>query len=332
MPGGRLTFLAPHQRAPTGGVYTISQFALQLAGEAEVTLAVGKGPLCELAGVRVIAARELVAEELPDADVLIGGLAQGNVDGVLELPRRLGTPVFMFQGYGRPGNPAVREALSRKVRVLTIADYLTDEARRAGCAVEPVAVGLDRQVFAPGPAAETRAPSVAMITHGLDWKGSDDGIDALQRVRAACPEAEILFFGEPRDDLPGRFVEGLSGRRDRIADLLRRVAVLVLPSWEEGLGLPGIEALACGAALATTDTQGGRDYAHHMETALVSPPRDPAALARNVTRLLRDRGLRGALAAAGRRRVLERYPPWSEAAVGFREAVERLTGSAIGDR
>ena len=68
--------------------------------------------------------------------------------------------------------------------------------------------------------------------------------------------------------------------------MLREAAVLVLPSWEEGLGLPGIEALACGAALASTDTKGGRDYALAGETApahSTAPPRparrqrDPAA-------------------------------------------------------
>ena len=51
--------------------------------------------------------------------------------------------------------------------------------------------------------------------------------------------------------------------------------MLVLPSWEEGLGLPGIEALACGAALARTDTKGGRDIALDGETALVTPPAAP---------------------------------------------------------
>ena len=332
MAGDRFSFLTPHQRASTGGVYTISQFARHLAAEAEVNLVVTKGPLRELPGVRVIRGDGLDPECLPEAEVLVSGLAQRPVDDVLALPERVGVPVFVFQGYGRPGNHAVREALTRRVSVLPIAEFLAEDARSAGCAVAPIAVGLDRELFHPGPAAETRAPLVAMITHGVDWKGTDDGIVALRRVRAECPTAEIVFFGVPHDDLPGRFIDGLSGRRDRIADLLRQVAVFVLPSWEEGLGLPGIEALACGAALASTDTKGGRDYARDMETALVSSPRDPAALGRNVVRLLRDHELRGALAAEGQRLVLSLYPPWPEAAVRFRAAVERLTGVGRGVR
>jgi glycosyltransferase involved in cell wall biosynthesis len=106
--------------------------------------------------------------------------------------------------------------------------------------------------------------------------------------------------------------------------VLRRAAVLVLPSWEEGLGLPGIEALACGAALATTDTKGGRDYALDGETALVSPPRDPKLLADNVIRLLREPRLRARLTLRGREQVLETYPPWPQATAEFARALDSL--------
>ena len=79
-------------------------------------------------------------------------------------------------------------------------------------------------------------------------------------------------------------------------ELLRRLyndaAVFLATSWTEGWGLPGCEALLCGCALAATEVGGHLEYAHHNETALLSPPRDPAALARNVTELLRHPALR----------------------------------------
>ena len=65
-------------------------------------------------------------------------------------------------------------------------------------------------------------------------------------------------------------------------------------------------------------------------TALVSPPRHPAGLARNVVRLLRDRELRGSLASAGQRFVLDHYPAWPQAAFRFRRAVERLAAMPDG--
>jgi glycosyltransferase involved in cell wall biosynthesis len=56
-----------------------------------------------------------------------------------------------------------------------------------------------------------------------------------------------------------------------------------------------------GAALAATDIGGHREYALHESTALLSPPKDPHALAANLLRLVQDRELRLRLAAAGNR-------------------------------
>ena len=106
--------------------------------------------------------------------------------------------------------------------------------------------------------------------------------------------------------------------------MLREVKVLVLPSWEEGLGLPGIEALACGAALASTDTKGGRDYALPGETALVTPPHEPELLADSVIRLLREPELSARLTMHGRKHVLATYPPWPQATAHFGQAIARL--------
>jgi glycosyltransferase involved in cell wall biosynthesis len=142
-------------------------------------------------------------------------------------------------------------------------------------------------------------------------------------VREAVPDAQLRLFGPaPPRALAAAYLGPLE--RPAVGALLREAAVLVCPSWEEGLGLPGIEALACGAALATTDSRGSRDYAHHERTALVSAPRAPAELADNVVRLLRDAGLRGRLASAGGELVRRRYPPWPDAAGGFVAAVEEV--------
>ena len=88
--------------------------------------------------------------------------------------------------------------------------------------------------------------------------------------------------------------------------------------------MPGMEALACGAALATTDTRGSRDYALDGDTALVSPPRATEQLAENILRLLEDPDLRGRLARSGRQLVHERFPPWAEAATRFAGAVDEV--------
>jgi glycosyltransferase involved in cell wall biosynthesis len=66
-----------------------------------------------------------------------------------------------------------------------------------------------------------------------------------------------------------------------------------------------MEAMACGAALITTDTGGSRDYALDGETAFVSPPRQPEQLADNLTRVLNDEVLRNRLAENGCQKIRE---------------------------
>jgi hypothetical protein len=320
------TLIVPHQRQASGGVYVIEQLARHLAGAMQINLAVRKGPTRPLPGVRVLRAPHLTAEELPDAEVVIGGLAQPDPDRVLAMPPRKGTPLLFFQGYGTPENPRVIRMLERRPRVLAVSRFLLERARGHGCEAKLIRPGLERSLFRPGPPNEQRAPVIAMMTHATDWKATDDGLAALTRVRSAVPEAQLKLFGGVEPAIPCTFLGRLS--LTEVAELLREAAVLVLPSWEEGLGLPGIEALACGAALASTDTKGGRDYALAGQTALLTPPHEPELLADSVIRLLRDRALRARLARRGQAHVLATYPSWPEAAASFRLAVATLLRSA----
>ncbi|MEK6530256.1 MAG: glycosyltransferase, partial [candidate division NC10 bacterium] len=69
--------------------------------------------------------------------------------------------------------------------------------------------------------------------------------------------------------------------------------------WDEGLGMPSMEAMACGAALVTYDNGGSRDYALDGQTALVARRRDVAHLAERLELAVCDPGLRAKLAREG---------------------------------
>lgn len=304
----------------------IESLARELARSTTVNLAVRKGPTRPIAGVNVLPAPGLRAELLPDAEVVIGGLAQPDPELVLELPGSKGVPLFFFQGYGTPGNPRVTSMLERRPHVLAVSSFLLDRARGHGCEAELVRPGLERSTFRAGPPVSDRRSVVTMMTHATDWKATEDGLAALERVRAAVPDVELRLFGAVEPDVPCTFLGRLS--LQAIGDLLREASVLVLPSWEEGLGLPGIEALACGAALASTDTKGGRDYALPGETALVTPPREPELLADSAIRLLREPEMSGRLARRGQEHVLATYPPWPEATARFANALSSLLSRA----
>jgi glycosyltransferase involved in cell wall biosynthesis len=63
--------------------------------------------------------------------------------------------------------------------------------------------------------------------------------------------------------------------------------------------LPPAEAMCCGSALVCTDIGGHREYAIPGQTALLSAPKSPSELARNIRRLLEDPIQRAELALRG---------------------------------
>jgi len=89
--------------------------------------------------------------------------------------------------------------------------------------------------------------------------------------------------------------------------LLDRLDVVALPSWTEGLPLTVLEAMAHARPVVATPVGGTPEVVVDGETGLLVPPRDPAALAGALRRLLEDPDFARSLGEAGRRRVAERF-------------------------
>ena len=83
-----------------------------------------------------------------------------------------------------------------------------------------------------------------------------------------------------------------------INDIYNKSCILLAPSWTEGFSLPPAEAACCGCALVATDIGGFREYIQNGVTGLLSPPKDPKALAENLCLLLGSEDLRVRLAKA----------------------------------
>ncbi len=87
--------------------------------------------------------------------------------------------------------------------------------------------------------------------------------------------------------------------REAVAQLMARADVLVLPSYDEGLPLVILEALARGVAVVCTPVGEIAHLIKDGEHALFVSPGDPPALARQLQRVLSDEALRLKLQAAG---------------------------------
>ena len=127
-------------------------------------------------------------------------------------------------------------------------------------------------------------------------KGVPELVEAFARIAADRPCLDLVLAGTPGWGAVAadRAVEahGLALRVHRlgwVADeavptLLRRAAAVVYPSYEEGFGLPALEAVACGARLVTTAGTAMAELAG--EAAWTAPPRDATALAEAIRQAL----------------------------------------------
>ncbi|MGH2727708.1 MAG: glycosyltransferase [Actinomycetota bacterium] len=183
---------------------------------------------------------------------------------------------------------------------------------------DPAAVGSER-------AAELRAElgipegSVVVGTVGrlVVEKGYRELFTAAARVRAEHPATVFLVVGggdpEKWDSIPAdemaRAKEHVifAGHREDVRDLLAIMDVFVLPSWREGLPRSAIEAAAMGRPLVLTNIRGCREVARVGIEGLLVPVKDPARLAKAISRLVGDAALRERMGGAARDRALERF-------------------------
>lgn len=157
-------------------------------------------------------------------------------------------------------------------------------------------------------------------------KATEDAVKALETVRShAGFSGTVWSFGGERPAYLPDWVEYHARPSDEeLARLYNLTRIFVVPSLYEGWGLPGSEAMACGAALVSTDNGGVHAYAEHGRTALITPINRPDALAAAISSLIDDDGLRLRLARAGYEHV-QRFT-WENATAALEECLLDAVG------
>jgi glycosyltransferase involved in cell wall biosynthesis len=254
---------------------------------------------------------------LPDGDVLFRAG-----------PARLGEPAGFVQGFRLTGPVMDRAAFHVRGPKVCIASWLVDVGRSFGVPEKQlvhIPLGLDHEIFSLRTPAPPRDIDVAMLYHPFGEKGWDVGRKVLEELTTRQPGLRVVVIsmaGAPPEPLPEGVELKLKLDQRELADVVyNRTRVMVQFSHHEGFGLTAVEAMACGAALVTTDCGGSRDYAVPDETALVVPAGDVLGLVESVDALLHDDARRAALAAAGERFV--RVFDWDRSAELLEEFLER---------
>lgn len=202
-----------------------------------------------------------------------------------------------------------------------------------GRPVQIVRTGLDTDVLAPNPEGRQRIRERHKIAPGeylMLWLGIfepfrrlEDLVEAMGIIRNSHPGIRLLVVGR-QDTSPvyARHIvnlvsaHGLNGRIEFVSKAVPETEVpeyysacdvFAFPNDHQSWGMAPLEALACGSPVIVSRGSGVHEVLADGETALLVPPREPAAIARALVSLSRNPELARKIACQGRQFALREF-------------------------
>jgi L-malate glycosyltransferase len=209
-------------------------------------------------------------------------------------------------------------AASEAIRKMLVADSVPGER------VITVHEGIDLEHVLAAPPVNVheafwlphRAPVVGNVAALVPHKGHRHLIEAAHLVVREMPDTRFLILGEGelREQLERQIRDHhlekhvlLPGFRTDVIGCIKGLDLFVMSSVTEGLGTSLLDAMACSRASVATRAGGIPELVQDGRTGVLVEPRDHAAMAREIVRLLRDDGLRRQMGEAARTRVAEKF-------------------------
>ena len=255
------------------------------------------------------------------------------------------------QGYDFPTKwyvrPALRWTLQHAGALTAITEDCRQHALRAGAPADHIRLvfnGTDLRRFSPGDngkADDRFGPNMIFACRQLfPRKGIRFLLEAGAQLKPQFPDLKIVLAGDgfERPAL-AQLAEQLGIGGDvtflgwvpnaELPPYYRAAAVSVIPSLEEGFGIPAAEAMGCEVAVVASDAGGLPEVVENEVTGLVVPRGDSAALAQAIGSLLADPQRRRQMGQAGRARALRLFD-WDRTAEQFEELYRDVAARMVG--
>lgn len=209
---------------------------------------------------------------------------------------------------------SVNDALNLSQRNIVVSTWLQNVVKKVTEKEAPILLNpLDKKLFfKEGKKENDGNVRVLLLDHSYRWKGTEEGLRTLRKLKEDHSNVIVMGFGVRGSKRKGEYDEFyFNVPQQKLRLLYSRADIFLCPSWDEGFGLPSLEALACGTPVVTYDNGGSRDFALHGTTALVAPRKNVEALKAHLKTLIIDEALRTKLGEGGSQ-LIKSWPSWDE--------------------
>ncbi|WP_299026753.1 glycosyltransferase family 4 protein [uncultured Thermanaerothrix sp.] len=223
--------------------------------------------------------------------------------------------------YNRESGPLqkryIQYVLNRADRLIVVSRQWQEFYRRIYKRSQPIVVYNPVGCPDQCPDQDKRLPVVLTLGRLGQRKGTYDLLQAVPLILKYQPQAEFWLGGDGEVERVRELVSKESwGDRVRLlgwvtgeqkAEVLSRASVFILPSYNEGLPLAILEAMAYGLPVVSTPVGGIPEAVADGETGFLVQPGDVQAIAEKTVLLLKDDGLRKQMGANARQRALTHF-------------------------
>ena len=254
-------------------------------------------------------------DHIDDADVIFATAVE-TAKPVKNLSKSKGKKFYLIQDFENwtVGDQAVYDSYQLGLNIITVSHWLEQLVKKYSKApVYCISNAINTDLFKLSKPIESRkAHTIVFHYRNNAYKGGKYAIEVVKKLKIKYPDLQVTIVSsqEKGDNIPEFCNYVYNACPEQVAQINNDAQIFMCTSVKEGFGLPGLEAMACGCALVTTDFDGAKEYAVNNKNALVSSIKDVDAMYQNVIKLFEDENLRFKIAQGGletaQQRSLER--------------------------
>jgi len=249
-------------------------------------------------------------EYIPDGDCLIATAWQ-TAEIAKDYSKRCGKKFYLIQGYETwsGDKQLVDKTFEYPFNKIVISKWLKGIVQDI-CGEENIPVipnGKDFLLSESLGDGLYRKYDIGMLYSTLPTKKSNDGLEAITKVKNHFSNLNVVLFGSeyPTYPLPDYIKFFRRPSQKQIKSIYLSTRVWISTSVQEGFCLPALEAIGLGCAVVATNSLGIEDIITNGKDGILVEPENPENLANKIIEVLENKELERKLCLFGLKRSYE---------------------------